>query len=340
MVASPLPHREHRHLLQFYVAPKLGYGAGLTWSGSLILLGMAMQILLPDVSVVVRLVCSLPLLLVGNLLLLVQGYNLRPEPARGKRTWEKTTPERFARLRELEQEVRQWDESFTDLTCPSGVVALLVMAAAVGLVAMVLSQSAAASDWGPVFVADAIVLLAPHWITGTRRGWRPVALRQTVDALQQAMAVIHTFPSPHCEIQPLFEVAEKGDRRMPTNARVFVRFPDGPTALLGLQFQVTLNNVQGTNYPYLYAVLVADKQLQLIDVYLDAIRQQIATVDRTARGERKRGRLTIESSREADVDVIVIRQATTKTSGYHTKPAAIRRIAQAAWHAALVTMPQ
>jgi hypothetical protein len=42
--------------------------------------------------------------------------------------------------------------------------------------------------------------------------------------------------------------------------------------------------------------------------------------------------LTVESNRDAEVEVIVIRQPTTKTSGYHTDAAAIRRITNAAWH--------
>ncbi|MFV1965019.1 MAG: hypothetical protein ACC628_06320 [Pirellulaceae bacterium] len=41
--------------------------------------------------------------------------------------------------------------------------------------------------------------------------------------------------------------------------------------------------------------------------------------------------LTVEGTPENDVGVIVIRQHTTKTSGYHTKPKAIARIARAAW---------
>ena len=41
--------------------------------------------------------------------------------------------------------------------------------------------------------------------------------------------------------------------------------------------------------------------------------------------------LTVEPSSESDVEVIVIRQKTTKTSGYHTDGLAVRRIAQTAW---------
>ena len=129
---------------------------------------------------------------------------------------------------------------------------------------------------------------------------------------------------------------------MPINARVFIRFPDGPSDFLGVQFQVALNNVQGTNYPYLYAVIVAKKEFELLEQYLVTVRTRI---QRKADEQKKsgllamfqyeeKGKLTIESSRESDVEVIVIRQHTTKQSGYHSKPEAIQHIARAAWHSA------
>lgn len=41
--------------------------------------------------------------------------------------------------------------------------------------------------------------------------------------------------------------------------------------------------------------------------------------------------LTVETSTEEDVEVVAIRQTTTKKTGYHTKDRAIRRIAGFAW---------
>jgi hypothetical protein len=229
----------------------------------------------------------------------------------------------------MEREVKRWDESFTDFTCVSGFVSLVLVAGGVAVIFLVLQSSSDLRFWAPIFVADAVVLLLPHWLTGTRRGWRPVALRQTIDALEIAMSAIDRFEAPPCQIQPLFEVAERRERQVPVNARVFVRFPDGPSDFLGMQFQVALNNVQGTHYPYLYAVLVARQGFGLID-------QHLATIRNLAKSgtSKKQSRQTIESSREDDVEVIIIRQHTTKKSGYHTKPAAVRQIALTAWRSA------
>ncbi len=326
MVASILPDRENRHLLQFYVAPKMNYGMRLVAAGLLILAGFGVQLLVPAHSIAMLMIGSVPLLLAGNLLLVVRGYNLRPAHAMHSGTWEKTTRDRFAKMRQLEQEVKRWDESFTDLTCVSGVVALFMLAIGVGVTLLLLAKSPATRFWVPLLLVDATVLLLPHWLTGTRRGWRPLALRQIIDALETALAVTDQFDTPPCQTQPMFEMAGKDSRQVPINARVFIRFPDGPSGLLGLQFQVALNNVQGTNFPYLYAVIVADKEFGLLDNYLSAIEQPLRH-----RGKKKTGGLTVESSTEGEVEVIIIRQRTTKKSGYHTKPAAIRSIASAAW---------
>lgn len=50
-------------------------------------------------------------------------------------------------------------------------------------------------------------------------------------------------------------------------------------------------------------------------------------------GLKDRGSLTVESSRENNVEVIIIRQHTTKNSGYHTDSVACGHIARGAWSA-------
>ncbi len=77
--------------------------------------------------------------------------------------------------------------------------------------------------------------------------------------------------------------------------------------------QVNINRVKGSDYPYLYCVLVARPALKLP--------KQIRT--------DAPSNITIETdAKAADVHVVVIRQKTTKTSGYHTNDAACRVIFQ------------
>ena len=337
MIASVLPDRERRHLLQFYVAPKIDYRSRLIGAFALVLLGLLIQLFWQGDSSATMLLLTVPLLVAGNLLLLVQGYHLKPGYGLMGGEWEKTTRDRFAQARVLENQGKNWDETFIDLTCVSGVVLLLLLAVPVALIAAGLASSRDARFWAIPFVVDTAVLLLPHWITGTRRAWRPVALRQQIDSLEIALDSIEPYDEPPCQIQPMFEMAGSGTRRTPIAARVFIRYPDEPDDFLGLQFQVAVNDVQGTKYPYLYAVIVAKPPFGLLHRHLAEIEAQFQAPSQKPTGwgrlfkTQAPGGITIESSREPDVEVIIIRQKTSKDSGCHTNPDAVRSIARSAW---------
>ena len=77
---------------------------------------------------------------------------------------------------------------------------------------------------------------------------------------------------------------------------------------------VVLNSVQGKHYPYFYVVLVSKKNLDLQKV-CDAYSPPAEIVK--------------EFKNQDEVKVMVIRQHTTKKSGYHTKfPVAARILDQ------------
>ena len=59
--------------------------------------------------------------------------------------------------------------------------------------------------------------------------------------------------------------------------------------------------------PYFYCVLVARPAFGLLERYRPQMQPDI----------------TVEESREKDVHIIVIRQTTTETSGYYTKPVTV-----------------
>ena len=296
--ASAFPDRERRHLLQFLFVPRLTYGTRFGLASLLLLAGLLVQLLWTGSAVLLVLFWSVPLLLLGNLLLLAKGYNLKPQGQRQLGDWEKSTREQFREVFELDKKVRSWDETAIDLTCKLGFLVFIVLAIVVLIVTGVLTNlGPAGRHFAPIFLADAAVLLIPHFVTGVRRGWRPTALREIVGSLEVAMHTIDRYEEPACQIQPMFQVEGEGDQQKPLDARVFIRFPDADESFFGLQFQVSLNEVQGTNYPYLYAVLVAKKEFGLGD--------HIAVARRAAHG------MTVELGLESDVDVIVIRRPTT-----------------------------
>lgn len=316
-----LPDRERRHLLQFHLAKRLAYGPRLLLALALIAAGIAAQLALYPPALVPALLAGGLLLLAGTSFLLLRGHDLSPGGRLRGAAWERTTLDRFREVMDLERKVSRWDSAMVDISCPAGFFALLgFVALPVGVAILLLLGRPDGRDLAVLVGADAGLLLLPHWLFGLRLKWRPVAVKERVQSLLRALEVLAEEPGPEFRAQPMFRVAGDGDGRVPVDARVFLRFPDAPEEFLGMQLQVAVNDVQGTKYPYLYAVLVARPGFGLHG-------ERLAGIESAAQG------LTVETSREEDVEVVVIRQHTTKKSGYHTSPAAAARIARAAHRA-------
>ena len=329
---SPLaPDRERRHLLQFHLMPRLRYGMRFLIAVLLIFGGIGVQLIFFRASWIAGLIPGGLMILGGNALLLLKGYDLKPRAAdAGGGEWERTTLERFEEAGRLDRQVNNWDRTMVDITCATGAISLLFLVVLpTGLGWLILDNLYGGRAVAIVFVTDAALLFLPHWLTGLRLKWRPVSLPERIDALTTALDTIEAYDSPAREIQPRFLMVGEDQDRVPLDARIFIRFPEGPEAFLGLQFQVAINNVQGTRFPYLYAVLVAKDEFNLIHHHCAEI---------TARNDH----LDVSTSREEDVEVIVIRQITTKKTGYHTNAKAVRTIAEAAWESAarVVNQPE
>ena len=90
-----------------------------------------------------------------------------------------------------------------------------------------------------------------------------------------------------------------------------------------------LNRVQGTPYPYFYCVVIAKKDpafFMAVDKTLPVLPEfKFGTPDSgisaffNAIGLGTTPDLVFETKEEEDVNILVIRQATSKTSGYHTQ---------------------
>jgi len=94
------------------------------------------------------------------------------------------------------------------------------------------------------------------------------------------------------------------EAKIPDDVKVRINVKNQNKDFLGLYGQIVTNQVSGTAYPYFYVVLVAKKGFGLQKAF-----QTYMPPKKT----------TKEFKIEDDVEVLVIRQTTTKTSGYHTK---------------------
>ncbi|WP_419606952.1 hypothetical protein [Thiolapillus sp.] len=239
-------------------------------------------------------------LLAGNALLLVRGYDNRVEfkgfdPGQ---QWQKVERRRLYELEELDRKMKRWDRSFIDITNAWGVVTFVLLVA--GLFMMyVFFDTHSAYQGLAVIPVDMGILLLPHWFFGTRTLQRKPGLLIKVGVL---LRVLDLAKRPGLQRDAMMLLKGK-EKAMPEDVKIRLLPDDAPEDFLGLYGQVVINNVQGKSYPYFYMVLVARPGMGL-----KAVSDRLDLP----------GEIIGEFKRQIDVEILVLRQFTTKTSGYHT----------------------
>ncbi|WP_045222524.1 hypothetical protein [Desulfonatronum thioautotrophicum] len=297
---------EERGIVVFHLWPFMAYGRRLALSFALIIAGLVIQALTGSFVTGV-----LPLL-AGSVLLCVQGYHNRVESGRFSpdSDWESVDIQRLHELQELDRKMLRWNRSAMDVTNTLGLITLGVIAAPTAY-AIVHYLEYGFAPFPPevrLLLFNALILLGPHWITGTRRILRLPKMMVKVEALE---AIISSARQEINEDQVTVMMLLRGEAKIPEDVKLRIQIPDAPETFLGMYVQVVTNDVKGTSYPYAYVVLVARPGFGL----------ETSTRDITLpMGVIK------EFKVENNVEVLVIRQHTTKTSGYHTKATDAARI--------------
>lgn len=303
--AGTLSAREgrDRDVVVFKVWTSLPYGPRMALSFGLIAGGLLLQALLVDPHRILSgFVPGAVLLLAGNLLLLVRGYHNKVDYGKWDPTaeWETVDRKKLSQLVRMDQQIRKWDRSVLDITNGLGAFVFVLVAASLG--ALVLYSSGLVR----VVCLDAILLLVPHWVTGVRSILVFPKLVIKVKEIQGLLDRNEAALQGHdVDILMLLNGTEA---RVPEDVKLRIGIAGHHKDFLGLYGQVVTNDVQGTSYPYCYFVLVARRGYGLAEAFeaYDPPRK-----------------VTKEFKRQDEVEVIVIRQHTTKQSGYHTKPRAI-----------------
>lgn len=291
---------EERGIVVFHFWPFMAYGKRLALSLTLVAAGLFLQFLTGSFM------AGALLLLVGSVLLCVQGYHNRVESGGFSpgSDWENVDIQRLHDLQELDRKMLRWNRSGMDVTNILGLIILGIVAAPSAYAAFHYLEYGFA-PYPPgirILLFNALVLLGPHWITGTRRILRLPKMMVKVEALE---ALLNSARREIDEAQVTVMMLLRGEAKIPEDVKLRIRIPDAPEQFLGMYVQVVTNDVKGTSYPYAYVVLVARQGYGL-----ESATKDIAP----PKGVIKEFKL------ENDVEVLVIRQHTTKTSGYHTKP--------------------
>ncbi len=177
--------------------------------------------------------------------------------------------------------------------------------------------------WG---IFDAVVLSMVVLISGIVKVWTPPSLDRKAVVLYDVLKEIEKLEGLTVTPQLLVGTTKKG-KQVPVDANLMARPEKAPDWLKGIQFQVSVNKVQNKEYPYFYSVIILEPKTlrKVLGIKLssytkkkyDALKEKCGIKDE---------KLTVEVQPMKDVDVIIIRQKTTKTSGYHTSDSRVREI--------------
>jgi hypothetical protein len=153
-------------------------------------------------------------------------------------------------------------------------------------------------------VVNTAILFSGLVVSGRKSAWMPYALDIKAEIVKRVIELPAVKNDPGLQAAPYLEIGEAKQGSYPNDARVLLRFREAPEDFIGLQGQISINTVKSKRYPYFYVVLLARpafglfKKFKRLKISLDNV--------------------TVEQKRAGEVDVIVMRQHTTKTSGYHT----------------------
>jgi hypothetical protein len=251
---------------------------------------------------------GLILLALATAIGLVRGYDLKIEAKNNTERWNQVTPDEYKKVRAKQKALARWDLDVFDITNPLGATIFVILGIAAVLIWLVLQKQP--GHVGTYWAVDCLILLAPHWVTGVKQYLKQDRLIIKINLLEKVMEEL-ARPSDIQVLPMLATQATREERRFPTDARLMLRLIGAPAEFLGIQVQIAINSVQGTDYPYMYCVLLARSEAGLFAGWRGIVKEM---------PDFRKSILANEPSNEEGIDVMVIRQKTTRTSGYHTKP--------------------
>lgn len=318
-----LPDPQRRGEIHFVFAKSMAYGTRMTLIIMFLLSGFATQLLLLDRIPELAVLIGAALLFVASMFGIVKGYTNNPGNLGTKREWRAGDKEQLLKIIDVSAKSKSWDHSVIDITCGTGCLVGMTIAVIISL--LVMGLFAAGNEWLAIAVGtDAAVLLFPSWVTGVRRILTNAPLTIKVQNLLHVYSVWEASKRDDEKMMVQMEVVKSEQGEMPTDAKLILQMPALGESFFGVQTQVVLNNVQGADFPYMYCVLVAKADIgmkgKLGAVQSDADRLLEAESKLLGFFSKKPLGIHTEWMKDGGMDILVIRQATTKETGYHTDP--------------------
>lgn len=279
------------------------------------------------------------LVIIGVGLSLIKGYRPLPKIASNEDKWAQVTPNEYEKITSKAASALKWDEDYFDITNKRGgcFFAIIVI---LSIFFFMTAPGLFTSEVAFMVLANIVILIVPQWLSGTREYLRLDKLIVKINILKKVMDLLNS-PS-NVQVLPMLATKEtaKG-KKIPSDARLMLKLLNAPDWFMGAQVQISINNVQGTDYPYVYCVLIFKeaakvfvKNSKVIDGLADGVGvsykdRPIPTsslIEKAAERIYANTSITVEKTNSEGVDVLVIRQHTSKTDGYFTSPVNVRDI--------------
>jgi hypothetical protein len=240
---------------------------------------------------------GLPLIIACMVINLIKGVSV-PQQQAVKLDWQEVTPAKLIQVYDHCQKIKRFQSAH--IGC---VVAVVFFGGWFALFMMPAFRWPIAPRAG---IIDALILIAGLAFSGRKSAWMPPGLEIKTEIVRRILDSPLVTKDPELQALPYLEIGQtKSGGSFPNDARFMIRFKNAPEDFFGLQGQISINSVKSTQYPYFYVVVIAKPGFRLLEKF----------------GKPDLKNITIENKEAGEVDVVVIRQLTTKTSGYHTNTA-------------------
>jgi hypothetical protein len=302
------PPPEKRDSVRFYLAKNLSYNLRVNLMLILLVVGFGLQILFMNA------VYGAFFVLAGVLLVLVKGYDsrLRVKGFSLDPNFKTVSIGKILEIEQLRKRSRKWDSDALDISNPLGFFSLILIGGPALLASVLLGVLANDIRVTIILATDIVLFMVPLWFSGMKFILKQPNLAIRVKVILRLYEVFKTIKLEGEEFKPALMLT-KGDEgeSVPIDARFSIKFPNYPKGFYGLQSQINLNVVQGTSYPYFYCVLAA-----VPGFGLSRYKEKIKLDEK----------IICEYQEDSKAEVLVIRQFTTKESGYHTKDRQCKQI--------------
>lgn len=256
----------------------------------------------------------------GVLFLLTKGYNNKVDfgKFRADSDWEKTDRNKLNEIVELQRKMKKWDRDAIDITNNIGCITLFLVIISLVVVLYLVSVNYNLFYSLNIFLLNTLVIVLPFWVTGVRKITKMPALVNKISLFENLILTFTENLKSH-KLEYYVMLAGK-EKKMPKDVKIKINVKDQPDNFLGVYGQVSINTVSGVDYRYFYMVIVTyktfglEKHVKKIELPKNIIK---------------------EYKVQNDVEIVVIRQYTTRTSGYQTKPDMIRSIFNATMYNAV-----